>query len=151
MPFGVAHDARDQDAGLGRVEVADRQAHHVRLHALAHVGDGALRRHAEDLRERERGHRLHERGGAGRQRDRHEQIGAVLPDHFVDELLGRRRQHQAGQAADEHKDQADRQPAPVRPEQLARLAPGVGGRHFFLPDGLGRRCGPRAVAPSVRR
>ncbi len=60
--FGVGHDARDQHAGLRRVEVADRQAHDVRLDALAHVGDRALRRDAEDLRQRERRHRLHERG-----------------------------------------------------------------------------------------
>ncbi len=51
--FGVGHDARHQHAGLGGIEVADRQAQDVRLHALAHVGDRALRRHAEDLRQRE--------------------------------------------------------------------------------------------------
>ena len=59
--LGVAHDARHQHAGLGGVEVAHRQAHDVRLHALAHVGDGALRRDAEDLRQRERGDRLDQR------------------------------------------------------------------------------------------
>ena len=47
----VAHDARDQDAGLRGVEVADGQPHDVRLHALAHVGDRALRSDTEDLRE----------------------------------------------------------------------------------------------------
>ena len=72
--FGVAHDARDEHAGLRGVEVADRQAHDVRLDALAHVGDGALRRDAEDLRERERGDGLDERGRAGRERDRHQQV-----------------------------------------------------------------------------
>ena len=49
--FGVGHDARDQHAGLRRVEVADRQAHDVRLDVLAHVGDRALRRDAEHLRD----------------------------------------------------------------------------------------------------
>ena len=48
--FGVGHDARDQHAGLRRIEVANRQVHHARLHALAHVGDRALRGDAEDLR-----------------------------------------------------------------------------------------------------
>ena len=67
--LGVAHDARHQHAGLRRVEVAHRQAHDVRLHALAHVGDRALRGDAEDLRQRKRRDRLHERGGASRQRD----------------------------------------------------------------------------------
>ena len=41
--FGVGHDARDEDAGLGRIEISDRQARDVFLHALAHFSDGALR------------------------------------------------------------------------------------------------------------
>ena len=49
--FGVAHDARQQDAGLRRIEVAHRQAHDLGLHPLAHVGDRPLRGHAEDLRQ----------------------------------------------------------------------------------------------------
>ena len=53
--LGVGHDARDQHAGLGGVEVAHRQARDVGHHLLAHVGDGALRRHAEELREDEGG------------------------------------------------------------------------------------------------
>ena len=53
QPVGVGHDPRHQDAGLRRVEVAHRQPHHLGLHPLAHVGDGALRGHAEDLRQPE--------------------------------------------------------------------------------------------------
>ena len=61
---------------LRRVEVADRQPRDVRLDALAHLGDRALRGDAEHLRERERRDRLDERRGAGGQRQRHEQLRA---------------------------------------------------------------------------
>ena len=54
--FRVVHDARDEHAGLRRVEVADRQAHHVLLDPAPHVGDGLLRGDAEDLRQAERRH-----------------------------------------------------------------------------------------------
>ena len=131
--FGVGHDARDQDAGLRGIEVADRQPHHVRLHALAHVGDGALRGDAEDLRQPERGDGLHDGRGAGRERERQQQIGAVLADHFVDQPLGRRRQHQSGEAADEHQHEAEAEAPAVRPDELARFAPrGCGADLLFL-------------------
>ena len=51
--LGVRHHARDQDAALRRVEVADRQAEDVRLELLAHVRDGALRGDAHHLGEPE--------------------------------------------------------------------------------------------------
>ena len=63
------------------------------------------------------------RGGARGQRDRQQQIGAALADHLVDEPLRRGRQHEPRQAADEHQRQAERQPAAMGPDQLARLAP----------------------------
>ena len=50
----VVHDARDQHAGLRRVEVAHGQPHDVLFDAPAHVGDRLLRGDAEDLREPER-------------------------------------------------------------------------------------------------
>ena len=65
-PFGVVHDAREQLARLRRVEVADRQPGDVLLDLPPHVGDGALRRHAEHLRQGEGRDRLHQRGRAGR-------------------------------------------------------------------------------------
>ncbi len=49
QPIRVVHDARNEHAGLGRIEVTHRQPHDVRLHALAHLGDCALRRDAENL------------------------------------------------------------------------------------------------------
>ena len=48
-PLGVVHDAREELARLRRVEVADRQPGHVLLDLPPHVGDGALRRHAQYL------------------------------------------------------------------------------------------------------
>ena len=62
----------------------------------------------EELGERERGHRLKDRGDAGGERDRHQQIRAPLADDIVDEELGRGRQHQAGEAADQHHREAER-------------------------------------------
>ena len=78
MPSASRHDARDEDAGLRRVEVADRQAHHVRLDVLAHVGDGALRGDAEDLRVGERGDRVDERRAADGHRQLRQQIPVLL-------------------------------------------------------------------------
>ena len=49
--LGVVHDARDQHAGLGRVEVADRQPRDVLLDRPAHLGDRALRCDAQHLRQ----------------------------------------------------------------------------------------------------
>ena len=60
--LGVGHDAGDQDAAFGRIEVADRQSGHVALDPLPHLGDGTLCRDAEDLRQREPGAGLHQRG-----------------------------------------------------------------------------------------
>ena len=135
---GVRHDARDEDAGLGGVEVAHRQPHHVRLHALAHVGDGALRRDAEDLREPERGDGLDHRRRAGRQGERQQQVGAVIANNLVDQPLGGGRQDQAREPADEHQQQAEPEAAAMGPDELARLAPRGGGGDFLLLAGFHR-------------
>jgi len=87
---------------LGRVEIADGQPEHVRLHGAPHVGDGALRRHAENLRYAESGDGLNQGGPAGRERERHEQLGVVLVDHPVDHPLGGGGQDQPGKPVDEH-------------------------------------------------
>ena len=50
--FDVAHDARDERAGLVGVVEGHRQAADVRLHLAAQVGDHALRGLREKLRER---------------------------------------------------------------------------------------------------
>ena len=137
--FGVGHDARDQDAGLGRVEVADRQAHHVRLDVLAHLGDRALRGDAEHLRVGERRRRIDDGRRAGGQRQRRQQFPVALLNHVVHQVLGRRRQHEAGQAIDEHQAEAEREPLAVRPDEGARFFPGAGGEGLFRRFGGARR------------
>ena len=102
--FRVGHDAGDQNARLGRIEIADRQPRHVCLDPPAHLGDGSLRGHAEHLRERERRHRPHERRKAGDQSERHQHLRPLLPDDVVDEKFGGCRQHEPRGAIDEHED-----------------------------------------------
>ena len=126
-PFRVRHDARDQDAGLRRVEIADRQAHHVRLDVLPHFGDGALRGDAKDLGVAERGRRLDECGGADGERDVRQELPPVLCHHFVHQPFGGPGRHQAGQAVDEHQRQPQREPLAVLPNQRPRLFPGAFG------------------------
>ncbi len=132
-PFGVGHDARDEDAALRGVEVADGQPKHVLLHLLAHVGDRALGGDAHDLRQGERRRRLDERRAGGRERERNEQVGALLSDDVVDEELRARREHQPREPVDEHEREADRELTAVRPDEGARLLPDVGeGGLLFL-------------------
>ncbi len=122
---GVVHDARNQDAGLGRIEVARRQPGDVPLQAHPHVGDGALRGDPEHLRQRKRRRGVNDGRGAGRQRQRHEQIRPAAADDIVDEKLGAGGKDEAGQAVDEHQDQAEGEPAPMGPYQLPGFCPGV--------------------------
>ena len=121
--FRVGHDARDEDAGLRRVEIADRQAHDVRLDLFAHLGDRALRRDAEHLRVRERGRRIDDRRRAGGHGELRQQLPMALLDHVVHQVLRRRRQHEAGEAVDEHQAEAESEPLAVRPDQPARFFP----------------------------
>ena len=51
--FHVAHDARDERAGLVGIVKGDRQAADMRLHLAAKFGDHALRGLGEKLRQRE--------------------------------------------------------------------------------------------------
>ena len=123
--FGVVHDARDELARLRRVEVAHRKAHHVVVDVLAHLGDGALGRHAEDLRERERRHRLHDRGARRREGQHGQEVGLAFADHVVHEELRRRGgQHEADGPVDEHQAETEREPCAMGPDQAARFFPG---------------------------
>jgi hypothetical protein len=131
-PFRIAHDARDQHAGLRRIEVANGQMNDMRLNALAHVGDGALRGDAEDLRECEGGDRLYNRRGASGERNRQQELGSVLAEDLVDQPFGACRQHQSGETTDQHQDQPERQSAAMHPQQLARFAPRLGCSDLFL-------------------
>ena len=103
----------------------------MRFHVLAHFGDGALRRDAEDLRNQERGGGADQGGGSGRQRQSREQLPMLLGDDVVHQILRRRREHQVGEAADDHQHQADRKTTPVGPHQRPRFRPGTGGHSLF--------------------
>ena len=109
----IGHDARQQDAGLGRVEVAHGQAHDLRVHPDAHVGDRPLCRHAQQLRQRKARQRLHHGRGPCRQRDGKQQVGPALAEHVVDHKLGERRQHHAREPRDQHQHEAHQQTTAV--------------------------------------
>ena len=133
-------------------KIADRQARDVRFDAAAHVGDRALRGHAEHLRQRERRHRLDEGRGAGGERQRHQQVRAPLADHVVDQVLRRRRQHQPGEPVDQHQREPETQAAAARPDEPLRLLPG-GGRQLLSSSGrpASRPRRRRAMAPCRAR
>ena len=143
--FGVGHDPRDQDAALGRVEVADRQAHHVRLDVLAHVGDRALRGDAENLRVRERAERVDDRRHADRHCELRQQVPVFLGDDIIHQVLCRPGKDEAGQAVDQHQREPEREPLAMDPDQAARFFPRASGERFLL-GRLGRVGGYRRPA-----
>ena len=87
MPFGIRHDAGDEHAGLRRIKVADRQTRDMLLHALAHVGDGALRGDTQHLGEGERANGLNQSRSTRRQRQRDQQVALLFDDHIVNQVL----------------------------------------------------------------
>ena len=119
--LGVVHDAVDQHAALRRVEEADREAQDPRLHAATQVGDRALCRHRDHLRERERAGCLQHRRDPRRPCDRREQVESFIPQHLVNDPLGAAGQDQAGESVDEHQGEPDPERAAVLPHQLLRL------------------------------
>ena len=121
--LGVGHDARDQHAGLGRIKVGDGQPGHVLFHAAAHLGNRSLGGDAENERQEESGRGLDQRGGTGGQRQRPEQVRAMLANDLVDQNLGGCRQHEAAQPADGHEQEAKPEAATALPHELAGLAP----------------------------
>jgi hypothetical protein len=122
----------------------------MRFHAPAHVGDRALRRHTEHLRQRKRRHRLDERRRAGRRCERHQQVRALLPDDVIDQPLRGRRQHEPGEAVHQHERQAQGEPSAPRPDERFGLVPGGRGQlHFFRRGaGVGGRCPPPVPQPA---
>ncbi len=107
--FHVAHDPRDQRAGLIRIVKSDRQPADVRLHLFAQVGDHALRRFGEKLRQREGSDSLHRRCRPDRQRQRHQQAHLMLAHHVIDQELRGCRQDQPRQPIDGHQTEAKQQ------------------------------------------
>ncbi len=90
-PLRVRHDARDEHAGLGLVEIADGQPQHVLFDPPPHVGDGALGADPQHLREGE-GRSTPERSSRRRWRGRAGSAGPIccLPmtssmNDFVDQ------------------------------------------------------------------
>ena len=121
--LGVRHDPRDQDAGLGRVEIAYGEAGHVRFDPPAHVCDRTLRGNTQHLRQRERCNRLDDGRRAGGERQRHQQVGPPLADDVVNQVLGRGRKDEADDPVDEHQCQAEGEPTLARQDQRTRLSP----------------------------
>ena len=133
---GIGHDARNQHARLGGVEVRHRQASHVLLHGLPHVRDRSLGRDAEDLGEGKGRTRLHERRhqrdgsenreklGPGPSGDR-AQEARLIADHIVDQHLGQVGHNQPGGPVDQHHGHAQHQTLAVGIDQLLGLAPSV--------------------------
>jgi hypothetical protein len=106
--------------------------HHLGLYALAHVGDGALGRDAENLGVGKGGHCLNQCGHTCRQGNGQQEVGALLADDFVNQVLRGSWQHQPCQTAHQHQPEAKRQAAAVRPDELARLTPGRLRRYLLL-------------------
>ena len=107
------------------------------VYPLAHLGDRPLRGHAHHLGERKAAARLDDRRYPNRDRQRTEDIRAMLPDHLVNERLGAGGEHQTREAAHQHQQEAESQSVAVAPDEVARFLPGVG--HVRLPLRLARR------------
>ena len=148
--LGVGHDPGDQHAGLRRIEVADREPRHVRFDAAPHVGNRALCRHPQHLRERERGAGLHERCRTGGERERREQLGASLADDVVDQEFRRRGKHQSDEAVDDHQREADGETPAPRGDERAGLAPRGRRRHFLFRFVVGTERARRIRASPAR-
>ena len=121
-PLGVVHHARHEDAGLGRVEVVDRESLHVLLQLHAQLGDRPLRGDAEDLRQRVVGDRGDDRRRGGGHDDLPEQVVLMLDDDVVDQPLRRRREQKARQPVDQHEREAEEQPESRAPDNVAGVA-----------------------------
>ena len=100
--LGVGHDARDEHARLGGVEVLDRQPRDVLLNTFAHLGDRALGSDTKHLREAERTDCLNQGCHTHGDRQRQKQITPVLDDDFINQVLRAGRQNKTGQPVDDH-------------------------------------------------
>ena len=117
----VAHDARDQHAGLVGVVVGDGEPAHVLLHPAAQLGDQLLRGFGERLGQGERGQALNQGRREHDSDQRIEQMEMLLADDVVDQILGGSRQHQAGDAVDHHQPQAEAKQGTARADELPDL------------------------------
>ncbi len=91
------------------------------LHLGAQLGDQPLCRFGKQLSERKRGEALHRGGGHHDQHQFAQQVNVVLGDDVVNQEPGGIRQHQAGDAVDHHQQEAQRQQATPRTNQLPHV------------------------------
>ena len=104
--FDVVHDARNNLAGFVCVVEGDGEAADVLLDFLAEFGDEALAGFGEKLGEREAGDALDGGGGDDGGDEGEQEIGAVLADDGVDQVLARHRENEAADAVDDHEQEA---------------------------------------------
>src|ERR1019366_8888633 len=114
----VAHDARNQDAGLVGVVIRNGQSPDVLLHATAQLGDQLLRRLRQCLGKRKRREALDERCRQNHSHQRIKQFEMPLADDVVHQVLGGSRKHEPGDAVDDHQSQTQREQGAARPNQL---------------------------------
>ena len=76
--------------------------------------------------ERERRRRLNDRRARRGGGERHEQVGAVLPDDVVDEELRRPGKDEPGEPVDDHQHEANGQRPTVFGDELPRFLPCAG-------------------------
>ncbi len=120
--FRVVDDPRNDGAGLGAVEIRHRQSLHVILQPPAQLGDGALRGHAEDLRQCVTRERRDDRRQRTDRRQLPEHLVMLLVEDVVDQVLRRARHDDAGQTINEQQRDADEQTRPCPPDEIAGVA-----------------------------
>lgn len=105
--FDVGHDARDESAGFVGVVIGDGKAADVSLDLGAELGDHALRGFREKLREGVGAESLDEGGGENGKNDGNEEMDLALGEDVVDEEFRRGGEDEAGEAVDDHEDEAE--------------------------------------------
>ena len=88
------------------VEVLQRQAADVLLHAAAQLGDEALGGLGERLREGEGGDALHDGGEQHDSDQGHQPVGVMLADDVIDQEFGGGGEHQPGDPVDDHENES---------------------------------------------
>ena len=134
---GVGGEPREDLAGLGLVEIGDRERREVVEHVAAQVGDDALAERDDEVVARRARHREH----AG-DRDHHreiavDQVHALVGEPEVDHAAHRERHRQRRQRRDQQRGQ--------RRERPAAVARDIGDEREQRPE-----LRPAATAPAAR-
>ncbi len=144
----IAHDARDQRSGAVLVVVGHRKQPNVLLHLPAHIGNQALPRLREQLRERERCDRLqqHRRKNVCDEARQQSRIPVRRQDLIQKRLAGIG-QDQTGDPVHRHQAKPNHEQSLARHNQRPDLRP-----EFFDVDFAFRLVGlASARAPPMRR